>query len=117
MQKQRSGEHSPARTMVRSNSSESKLSTDTDLTENNLSFDEVKKQKKQVHFDCTVKVVLIPDRSEFIEHDLIQELWWTSRDYKTFKSELSQSVREYMLEIACSDAKTAYKLYLKANDQ
>ena len=71
------------------------------------------KQKKIVHFHSTVKVVLIPDRREFEEHDLIQELWWTGSDYKSFKSELSRSVREYMIQIANPDPKAAYKLYIK----
>ena len=73
------------------------------------------KRKKNVQFNLTVKVVLIPDRIEYAEHDLFDDLWWCNSDYRNFKFEFMQIVQEYMLQIACHDYKTAQKLYLRGN--
>ena len=112
MQKQRTNEHS-AQSMIiaSSNSCDNLTQTKTGVEDSSINTIPLK-QKKSVHFHTTVKVVLIPDRREFEEHNLIQELWWTGSDYKSFKSELSRSVHEYMVQISCPHMKTAYKLYI-----
>ena len=71
-----------------------------------------KQQKKRVNFNSSVQVVLIPDRQEYTEHNIIQDIWWNQDDHSYFKADLSISLRVYMEEMGCPNIKAAYKSYL-----
>ena len=56
-------------------------------SENNKSFNNYKKlnfNKKMVKFDKFVSVILIPSRKEYEFFGLINELWYTEKDYILF---------------------------------
>ncbi len=41
--------------------------------------------KKRVTFSNIVSVYLIPDRQIMIEHNMIDKLWWSMKDYIDFR--------------------------------
>ncbi len=54
---------------------------------------EIKKIKNRVSFNESVSVVLIPTKSEYINHNLKDILWYSSTDYIRFKNECVFKIR------------------------
>ena len=55
----------------------------------------IDKQKK-VKFCKNVKVILIPSTNEYIEAQLKHVIWWNADDYKIFKMQAVEDIKEYL---------------------
>lgn len=58
-------------------------------------IDIVIKQKK-VSFDYIIDVVLIPNRNDFKERDMINYLWWNEENLIYFKNSAREEILEFM---------------------
>lgn len=69
--------------------------------------------EKHIHFSPLVSVVLIPCLNEYREANLLPTLFWSMRDLKLFRTELLQSLQQFMLKLpAGTDKKAALKVML-----
>lgn len=64
------------------------------------------RKRKEVRFSNIDKVVLVPTRQEYVDHNLGSKLWWTVEDYSKFKRSAVLEVSA-MINIYRIDAKTA----------
>jgi hypothetical protein len=62
--------------------------------------------KKNVTFSNIEKIILVPTRQEYIDHNMGHLLWWGEDDYKKFKQSAIYEVSA-MINIFRVDAKTA----------
>lgn len=55
-----------------------------------LLIEDIKKEKKEkkVSFYNVVKVVLIPNIKDYIDSNLVDNIWWSDNDYYIFKINL-----------------------------
>mmetsp|Transcript_26424 Transcript_26424/g.26674 ORF Transcript_26424/g.26674 Transcript_26424/m.26674 type:complete len:112 (+) Transcript_26424:94-429(+) len=62
--------------------------------------EDVLSEKKSVRFASVTRAVLIPSRTDFYEHDLIEVLWWSNDDYSSFKQCARDDLQKDRVEIA-----------------
>ena len=62
--------------------------------ENEISSSKPPKERRKVRFDRVVKVVLIRNRFEYLQHGLIPKLWFFEEDYAAAKLERIQEIKE-----------------------
>jgi hypothetical protein len=72
--------------------------------------DKCEAPKFRVSFHGSVRVVLIPTRSEYRQVGLSRTIWWHESDYSTFKREAVAELKAFMSAINSSDAKASLAL-------
>lgn len=71
---------------------------------------------KSVMFSARVHVILIPSIGEYEAAGLAEQLWWCDDDYKDFKQNALQEVKEYMSFKSLNDSKLAIKILYQNMD-
>src|SRR5437016_1402766 len=71
---------------------------------------------KSVMFSARVHVILIPSINEYEAAGLAPALWWCDDDYKVFKQNALQEVKDYMIESSITDSKEAIKILYQKMD-
>jgi len=52
------------------------------------------KTKKSVSFSSIANVILIPTRKELIDVNILQQLWWSDKDFIRFRTECIEEMAE-----------------------
>jgi len=75
------------------------------------SFDKTQKVKKGVHFKKTAKVILIPNRNEYVKAGLKTTLWWGGPDYARFRRCTAQELLKCMSKLCITGREAMDRLY------
>jgi hypothetical protein len=68
------------------------------------------KKKKNIKFNYKINVILIPNRSFYEKHNLIESLWWSSNELNDFKKESYTEIKKLMERHYFMSIKQASKL-------
>lgn len=72
--------------------------------------------KRKVGFDCSVKVVLIPSRMEFIQAGIAQDVWYNDEiDYSAFKRAACYELKSIMMDRNIFCHKEAMRILYQPN--
>lgn len=66
-------------------------------------------RKKRIKFSPSVRVVLIPTIIEYLEANIGDLIWWSEHDFRVFKEDAVQELKEHLMKCPNDSAKQAIK--------
>lgn len=75
-------------------------------------------RKKRIKFSPSVRVVLIPTIMEYLEANIGDLIWWSEHDFRVFKEDAVQELKEHLKKCPNDSAKQAIKnMYGSSSDR
>lgn len=73
-------------------------------------------RKKRIKFSPSVRVVLIPTIMEYLEANIGDHIWWSEHDFRVFKQDAVQELKEHLMKCPNDSAKQAIKNLYGSSD-